>query len=77
MDSSNDYILKIFSFIRVSADYYYPEWGCLVDFFAIMGWTIAGMSKIEPTTLDLDSKSGAFEHSGTLIFESGSVGCFN
>jgi len=27
----------------VTADYYYPEWGCLVDFFAIWGWEIVGI----------------------------------
>jgi len=27
-----------------TADYYYPDWECLVDFFfAIQGWKIAGM----------------------------------
>jgi len=28
----------------VTADYYYADWGCLVDFFPIQGWKIAGMS---------------------------------
>jgi len=27
----------------VTADYNYPDWECLVDFFAIWGWKIAGM----------------------------------
>jgi len=27
----------------VTADYYYPDWECLVDFFAIQVWKIAGM----------------------------------
>jgi len=30
--------------LMVIADYYYPDWGCLVDFFAIPGWKIAGMA---------------------------------
>jgi len=28
----------------VTADYYYPNWGCNVDFFAIQGLEIAGMA---------------------------------
>jgi len=49
-----------------TADYYYPDWECLVDFFfAIRGWKIAGMGGqgIEPTTttLDLSSQSGAYD----------------
>jgi len=39
------------TFIRVppwksmdTADDYYPDWGCLVDFFAIWGWKTDGMA---------------------------------
>jgi len=48
----------------VTADYYYPNWECLVDFFAIRGWKIAGTAwglNFEPTTLDLSSQSGAYD----------------
>jgi len=44
----------------VAADYFYPDWGCLVDFFCNLGlkncWR--GQQGIEPTTLDLSSQSG-------------------
>jgi len=45
----------------VTADYFYPDCECLVDFFAIQGWKIAGMGdrRIEPITSDLGSQSGA------------------
>jgi len=26
----------------VTADYYYTDWECLVEFFEIQGWKIAG-----------------------------------
>jgi len=29
--------------ILVTADCYYHDWGCLVDFFAIQGWNISGI----------------------------------
>jgi len=44
MDSSNQ--------IRVTANYYYPEWG--VEFFAIWSWKVTGMS--EDGTNNLRSK---------------------
>jgi len=49
--------------IRVTKDYYYPDWVCLVDFFAIWGWKIAGVSGwgLNPPTLDLCSQSGAYD----------------
>jgi len=37
----------------VTADYYYPDWGCHVDFSCT-------------TTLDLSSQSGAYDISATL-----------
>jgi len=49
--------------VYVTADYHYPDLGCLVDFFAIqVEKLIAG---IEPTTLDLCSQSGAYDLSAT------------
>jgi len=30
--------------LLVTADYYYPDWGEPIDFFAIRGWKIAGMA---------------------------------
>jgi len=49
-----------------TADYYYHDWECLVDFFAIRGWKI-GWPGIEPTTTTLDhsSQSGAYDLSAT------------
>jgi len=43
-----------------TADYFYPDRGCLVDFFAIRGWKIN--QDIEPSTFDLSFQSGAFDH---------------
>jgi len=47
----------------VTPDYYYPDWGGLVDFFCNPGlkncWN--GLPGIEPTTLDLSSQSGAYD----------------
>jgi len=44
-------------------DYYYPDCGCLVDFFCNLGlkncWH--GGLGIDPTTLDLSSQSGAYD----------------
>jgi len=51
----------------VTADYYYPDWGCLADFFCDSSlkncWF--GWPGIEPTTLDLSSQSGAYDLSAT------------
>jgi len=47
-----------------TADYHYPDRGCLVDFLAIRSGKIAGMGW-GPITLDLSSQSGAFDHSAT------------
>jgi len=50
-----------------TADYYYPDWECLVDFFCNPGlkncWH--GWPGIEPPTLDLSSQSGAYDFSAT------------
>jgi len=51
--------------VMATADYYYPDWECLVDFFCNPGlkncWH--GWPGIEPTTttLDLSSQSGAYD----------------
>jgi len=51
--------------LMAAADYYYPDWECLVDFFCNPGlkncWH--GWLGIEPTTatLDLSSQSGAYD----------------
>jgi len=56
-----------------TADYYYPDWECLVDFFCNLGlkncWQ--GLLGIEPTTttLDLSSQSGAYDLSATATPE--------
>jgi len=46
-----------------TADYYYPEWGCLLDFLSnpVLKncWRDWGF---EPTTYNLTSQSGAFDH---------------
>jgi len=34
MDSSDE-LLKVIAFLTLTADYYYPDWACLVDCFAI------------------------------------------
>jgi len=52
---------------KVTADFYYPDWGC-----PDVDWNIAGMAwDIEPAILDVISKSVAFEPSatGTLFSE--------
>jgi len=61
MNSSNE-ILKLITFIRVGAHYYYPEWGCYVEFFPIMDGKLLACLGIQPTTLDLSSQSGAIHH---------------
>jgi len=56
-----------------TADYYYPDWECLVDFFCNPGlkncWH--GWPGIEPTTitLDISSQSGAYDLSATAIVD--------
>jgi len=56
-------------FIRVTADYYYPDWGCLIDCIlkSVMKNCWLGWRSIETTTLDLNSQSGAFDQSATTI----------
>jgi len=55
-----------------TADYYYPDWECLVDFFCNPGlqncWH--GQPGIEPTTttLYISSQSGAYDLSATAGF---------
>jgi len=52
----------------VTADYYNPDWECLVDFFLqsgvekLLAWVAAGIERI---TLDLSSQSGAYDLSAT------------
>jgi len=52
----------------VTADYHYPDWGCLVDIFFNPGlkncWH--GRPGIEFTTLYLSSQSGAYDLSATV-----------
>jgi len=43
-----------------TADYYNPDWACLVDFLTIWAWDGWGF---QLTTLDLSSQSGAFDQS--------------
>jgi len=42
----------------VTTDYYYPDWGCLVDFFCNLGLKNC-CPGIEHTTLEPSSQSGA------------------
>jgi len=51
----------------VTADYYYPDWECLVDFFfnPRLKNCWHGRPEIEPTTLDLSSQPGAYDLSAT------------
>jgi len=55
----------------VTADYYYPDWGCLVDFFCFSGLKSCWHRRlgIEPVTLDLSSQSGAYDLSATALWE--------
>jgi len=52
----------------VNADYYYPEWGCLVDFFAIWGWKWLAWAAGDWThnRLDLCSQSGTNDQSAKI-----------
>jgi len=45
----------------VTADYYYPDRGCLFDFLPFGVEKLLTWQGIEQTTLDLSSQSGAFE----------------
>jgi len=51
----------------VTADYYYPYWECLVDFFRNPGLKSCwhGQPGIEPIPLDPSSQSGAYDLSAT------------
>jgi len=71
MESTVDVLKAIIIFARVTADYYYPEWGHLVNFFAIWGWKIAGMGSwgLNPQHLDHCSQSGAFDLSATAMLQ--------
>jgi len=44
--------------------YWYPDWGCLADFFPIWGWKIAC---VELSLLDLNSQSGTYNLSAMAI----------
>jgi len=53
-----------------TADYYYPDLGCLFDFLCNPGlkncWH--GLLGIKPTTFDLSSQSGAFDLSASASY---------
>jgi len=61
--ASTNELLKVIIFARVTADGYYPEWGCLVHFFPNRGWQIAGSN---PQPLDLYPQSGAYNRLAKL-----------
>jgi len=46
----------------VTADYYYPDLGCLVDFLQSGVKKLLAWQESKPTTLDLRSQSFAIDH---------------
>jgi len=48
-----------------TADFYYPDRECLVNFLQSWVEKLLAWPGIEPTTKDLSSQSGAFDHSAT------------
>jgi len=49
-----------------TADFYYPDWGCMFGFFLQSGIEkLHAWQGIEPTTLHLRSKSGAYDLSSS------------
>jgi len=53
--------------LLVTADYYYPDWGALLIFLQYGVQESLAWPRIEPTTLDLSSPLGAFDHSAMAI----------
>jgi len=46
--------------VMVTEDYYYPDWGCFVHFFATRGWKIDGMAgdlKPQPSQVPITAQS--------------------